>query len=191
MGANVFATAENDTHRRLLMERLNIAEDHVLSSACDVKFSKTLVSHTKGKGADVIVNTLSNATIEVLVGCLANFGRFVNVTGKMKVPKTGVSAHNVSLFSVDVAEMEVSAPSKLATIFAQSWNRPKILSWDNLHPRRIHIQKMKRLYNTFEVRIVLAALHSLSHPRMSFQSFHRNQQHSGSLQKLHTFSPVA
>ena len=123
MGANVFATAENDTHRRLLVERLNIAEDHVLSSACDVKFSKTLVSHTKGKGVDVIVNTLSNATIEVLVGCLANYGRFVNVTGKLKAPKTGVSAHNVSLFSVDVADMEVSAPSKLATIFAQSWNR--------------------------------------------------------------------
>lgn len=123
IGANVFATAENSTHKSLLVEQLGIAEDHVLSSASNVMFSKSIRSLTQMEGVDVIVSTLSEAATKASMASLANFGRFVSVGSRSKTPNAGIHAHNIALFSIDLEEMERSAPSRLVRIFGRSWDR--------------------------------------------------------------------
>ena len=78
VGAEIFATVGTIEKRRLLLDLYNIPEDHIFSSR-DGSFAKGVMKATKGKGIDVIMNSLSGEALRLTWNCIAPFGRFVEL----------------------------------------------------------------------------------------------------------------
>ncbi|WQF90302.1 Putative Acyl transferase domain superfamily, quinone oxidoreductase/zeta-crystallin, thiolase [Colletotrichum destructivum] len=78
LGAEVYATVSSREKRTLLMDEYGLAEDHIFSSR-DLSFADGVMRMTDGKGVDVIVNSLSGEALRASFGCIAMFGRFVEI----------------------------------------------------------------------------------------------------------------
>ena len=78
VGAEIYATVGTLEKKRLLMEGYNIPEDHIFSSR-DSTFAKGVMAMSKGKGVDVIMNSLSGEALRHSWNCIAAFGRFVEL----------------------------------------------------------------------------------------------------------------
>ena len=76
--AEIFVTIGSEKKRKLLMDLYDIPETHIFSSRGPT-FAKGLERMTHGRGVDVILNSLSGKTLLLSWGCLAPFGRFVEI----------------------------------------------------------------------------------------------------------------
>ncbi|KAI0402748.1 polyketide synthase-like protein [Xylaria palmicola] len=107
-GAVVFATAGSEERRRFLTDKLGIAPTHVFNSRDD-SFVAGLQAATKGRGVDVVVNSLTGDLMHASWRCLAPFGRFVEV-GKREIVDDGrlemnVFARSTTFTAFDLSEM--------------------------------------------------------------------------------------
>ncbi|KAF2108938.1 hypothetical protein BDV96DRAFT_652537 [Lophiotrema nucula] len=80
-GAHVIVTCSSAHKRNLLHRQYGIPLSHILSSR-DVSFAPAVMSLTKGKGVDVVLNSLAGPLLKASWDCIARFGRFVEV-GRM------------------------------------------------------------------------------------------------------------
>lgn len=55
-----------------------IREENILSSI-NCSFEPSLLVATEGKGADVILNSLSGSLLQSSLACIADFGRFLHI----------------------------------------------------------------------------------------------------------------
>ncbi|KAH8680684.1 type I polyketide synthase [Xylariales sp. PMI_506] len=78
VGAEIFATCSTDEKRQLLIQRYNIDNDHILSSR-DSSFAAAIMKMTKGKGVDVVLNSLSGPLLKATWDSIARFGRFLEI----------------------------------------------------------------------------------------------------------------
>ncbi|KAF2105024.1 hypothetical protein NA57DRAFT_71219 [Rhizodiscina lignyota] len=78
IGAEIFATVGTDEKRRLLMDEYGIPEDHIFSSR-DTSFAKGIMRMTKGRGVDVVLNSLAGEALRLSWHCLADWGRFLEI----------------------------------------------------------------------------------------------------------------
>lgn len=78
IGAKVFATVGNLEKKRLLVDRYHIPDCNIFSSR-DSTFAKGIMRATKGRGVDVIMNSLSGDALRLTWNCIAPFGRFVEL----------------------------------------------------------------------------------------------------------------
>lgn len=111
MNAEIYVTVGTREKRKLLMDLYGIPEDHFFSSR-SLTFAKALMRKTKGRGVDVIVNSLAGEGLRASWECIAAYGRFIE-TGKKDIYASGVSAlgglsmipfaRNVMFASVDLA----------------------------------------------------------------------------------------
>lgn len=111
MNAEIYVTVGTREKRTLLMDLYGIPEDHFFSSR-NLSFAKALMRKTKGRGVDVIVNSLAGEGLRASWECIAPYGRFIE-TGKKDIYSAGVSAlgglsmtpfaRNVMFASVDLA----------------------------------------------------------------------------------------
>ena len=111
MKADIYVTVGTREKRKLLMDLYGIPEDHFFSSR-NLSFAKALMRKTKGRGVDVIVNSLAGEGLRASWECIAPYGRFIE-TGKKDIYSAGVSAlgglsmtpfaRNVMFASVDLA----------------------------------------------------------------------------------------
>ena len=76
--AEIFVTVGSVKKKKLLMDLYGIPETHIFSSRGPT-FAKGLERITHGKGVDVVLNSLSGKTLLLSWGCLAPFGRFVEI----------------------------------------------------------------------------------------------------------------
>ncbi|KAF4889745.1 Highly reducing polyketide synthase azaB [Colletotrichum fructicola] len=77
-GANVFVTVGTEAKRDFVMKEFGIPRDHIFSSR-DTSFGPALKAATNGRGADVVLNSLSGALLKESWNCMARFGRFVEI----------------------------------------------------------------------------------------------------------------
>ncbi|KAN0087204.1 hypothetical protein V8E54_000892 [Elaphomyces granulatus] len=82
-GAEIYATVGSVEKRDLLINTYGIAPDHIFSSR-DLTFAQGIKRMTKGRGVEVIVNSLSGDTLRATWDCIAPFGRFVEI-GKVDI----------------------------------------------------------------------------------------------------------
>ncbi|KAN0068942.1 reducing polyketide synthase FUB1 [Elaphomyces granulatus] len=82
-GAEIYATVSSVEKRDLLINTYGIAPDHIFSSR-DLTFAQGIKRMTKGRGVEVIVNSLSGDALRATWDCIAPFGRFVEV-GKVDI----------------------------------------------------------------------------------------------------------
>ncbi|CAN8104989.1 unnamed protein product [Discula destructiva] len=82
-GMEVFATVGSDAKRALLRDTYGIPDDHIFSSR-DTNFSfvQGIKQRTKGRGVDVILNSLSGEALRQTWYCIAPFGTFIEIGAK-------------------------------------------------------------------------------------------------------------
>ena len=81
IGAEVFVTVSTEAKKQILMEKYGIPQDHIFSSR-NVSFRDQLMTATKGRGVDVVLNFLSGDMFRASCDVVAKFGRFVEIGRK-------------------------------------------------------------------------------------------------------------
>lgn len=78
-GVEVYATVGSPEKKDHLIETYDIPEDHIFSSR-DLTFVSGLRDQTKGRGVDVILNSLAGEALSLSWReCLAPLGRFIEI----------------------------------------------------------------------------------------------------------------
>ncbi|KAF1850336.1 uncharacterized protein K460DRAFT_400404 [Cucurbitaria berberidis CBS 394.84] len=116
LGAKVFLTVRSAEEKAHLSEVYSIDPSRIFSSQ-DIRFVAALRRLTKGRGVDVVLNTLSGEVLQATFSCIAPFGRFIEL-GKSNARanerlEMAPFKRNVSFSSVDVAFLQ-SQNRKLA-----------------------------------------------------------------------------
>jgi NADPH:quinone reductase-like Zn-dependent oxidoreductase len=78
-GARVFITLERSDQKQAMCQKYGIPSAHVLSLA-DMNFVKSVQRLTQGRGVDVVLNTLGDETFPYTWSCVAEGGRFVDLS---------------------------------------------------------------------------------------------------------------
>jgi NADPH:quinone reductase-like Zn-dependent oxidoreductase/malonyl CoA-acyl carrier protein transacylase/SAM-dependent methyltransferase len=105
LGAEIYATVGTVEKRQFLRETYGIPDDHIFSSR-DSSFADGVRRMTKGKGVDVVLNSLAGELLRETWHCISMFGRFVEI-GKRDIEintrlEMSPFIRNVTFASVDL-----------------------------------------------------------------------------------------
>ncbi|KAL3484070.1 hypothetical protein BJX62DRAFT_244310 [Aspergillus germanicus] len=108
MGAEVYTTVSSETKRRHLVQECGFPAANIFHSR-SASFVADVLDATNGRGVDVIVNSLVGDLLHASWGCLAPFGRFVEI-GKRDLVDAGrldmsQFVKNASFISFDLSEL--------------------------------------------------------------------------------------
>ncbi|WP_163998986.1 type I polyketide synthase [Pyxidicoccus caerfyrddinensis] len=118
LGAEVLATA-GSPEKRAYLESLGVK---CVMDSRSLSFTDEVMEYTKGRGVDVVLNTLMGEGLRRSLSVLAPLGRFVDLTyfGNQRfelAPHT--YPRNVSLLAVDVDSLFVHRPQETAALLAE------------------------------------------------------------------------
>ncbi|KAL3278583.1 hypothetical protein HHI36_016128 [Cryptolaemus montrouzieri] len=104
-GCSIYTTVSDDFQRAFLKKQFVFLKDHHILSSNDTAFEPEFLTSTGGKGAEVILNCLSGRLLQASMGCLADYGRFIQY-GKYDVEENNsigmyVFLRNISFYVVD------------------------------------------------------------------------------------------
>ncbi|XP_071581800.1 fatty acid synthase-like [Temnothorax nylanderi] len=99
-GCEVFTTVGTVEKRQFIRETFpSIPEDHIGNSR-DTSFEQMIMQRTKGRGVDIVLNSLAEEKLQASVRCLANGGRFLEI-GKFDMVSN--NSLDISIFSKDIS----------------------------------------------------------------------------------------
>ena len=78
IGAEIYVTVGSREKHDFLVETYGIPSDHIFSSR-DSSFHAELMAMTKGRGVDVLLNSLAGVLLQESWKCVATLGRFVEI----------------------------------------------------------------------------------------------------------------
>ncbi|SPO01629.1 related to polyketide synthase [Cephalotrichum gorgonifer] len=122
-GAIIYATVGSEEKKQFLVNVLRIPSDHIFHSR-DTSFAQAIMRVTKGRGVDVVLNSLSGDGLQASWECMARRGRFVEI-GKVDIsansglPMLGF-ARNVSFSAVDMREILLEDPQLTAQLLRET-----------------------------------------------------------------------
>nr|XP_050029751.1 fatty acid synthase-like [Dermacentor andersoni] len=96
MGCTVFTTVGNQQKREYLKRRFPQLEDRHFANSHDVSFEEHIRVETKGRGVDIVLNSLAEEKLQASVRCLAHHGRFLEI-GKFDLYKNSPLGMSVFL----------------------------------------------------------------------------------------------
>ena len=115
-GARIIATA-GSKEKRALLDALGV---DVVCDSRSLEFVKVVEDVTEGRGVDVVLNSLAGQAMEQGIGCVAPFGRFVELGKRDFVANTAIGLRalkdNVSYFAVDADQLLRVKPAMVETI---------------------------------------------------------------------------
>lgn len=108
VGARVIATVGSQAKRDLLKSKFSLTDDQIFSSRDD-SFVANVMRVTHGTGVDVALNSLAGKLLHATWGCIAPFGRFIEI-GKRDIHENSQIQmdpfrRNVIFASVDLITM--------------------------------------------------------------------------------------
>ncbi|KAG0652505.1 Reducing polyketide synthase [Hyphodiscus hymeniophilus] len=125
VGAEIFVTVGSLDKKRHLMKEYNIPEEKIFFSR-DTSFSSQVMAATKGRGVDVVINSLAGDALLATWQCLASFGRFVEIGKRDIVGNTRLEmaqfAKNVTFTSVDIIIVLTERPLLMQKILVEVFN---------------------------------------------------------------------
>ena len=78
-GCEVFTTVGSSTKRQYLMERFPSLQERNFSNSRDTTFEWDILRATRGKGVDVVLNSLAEEKLQASLRVLAPHGRFLEI----------------------------------------------------------------------------------------------------------------
>ncbi|KAF2463868.1 ketoacyl-synt-domain-containing protein [Lindgomyces ingoldianus] len=105
-GADIYVTVSSDRKKKLLMDKYHLEDTHFFSSR-NSSFPQHIMDATKGRGIDVVLNSLAGGGLTETWRCMAPLGRFIEI-GKRDIdafahlPMAPFSK-NVTFSSLDIA----------------------------------------------------------------------------------------
>lgn len=118
-GARVIATAGQSEKRTLL---LDAGADFVFDSRGRA-FADEVLAATGGRGVDVVLNSLAGEAMALSIGCLAPFGRFVELGKADFFGDTRIGlrpfSRNLSYFGVDADQLLTRQPELAQRLFGE------------------------------------------------------------------------
>lgn len=122
IGAEIYATVGSDEKMRLLVDTYGISEDHIFYSR-NTTFAQGVKRMTKGRGVDVVLNSLSDDGLVASWECMAPYGRFVEIGKKDIMAGTKLSmlpfSKNVTFSAVDMGTMGDARPEHLSMMLKE------------------------------------------------------------------------
>lgn len=95
------------------MRLYRIPEENILHSR-DLSFTKAIHRLTKGKGVDVVLNSLSGASLLASWECIAPYGRFIEIGKRDILDRRNLPLaqfeRNVTFSAIDIAAMATERP---------------------------------------------------------------------------------
>ncbi|XP_054923972.2 fatty acid synthase-like [Dermacentor andersoni] len=79
MGCTVFTTVGSQEKREFLKRRFPVLKEQNFANSRDLSFEEHIMCETKGRGVDLVLNSLSEDKLQASVRCLATHGRFVEI----------------------------------------------------------------------------------------------------------------
>ncbi|XP_063931279.1 fatty acid synthase [Zophobas morio] len=79
MGCKVFTTVGSQAKRDFLKKTFPQLTDDCIGNSRDTSFEQLVLSQTKGRGVDLVLNSLANEQLQASVRCLAIGGRFLEI----------------------------------------------------------------------------------------------------------------
>jgi acyl transferase domain-containing protein/NADPH:quinone reductase-like Zn-dependent oxidoreductase/surfactin synthase thioesterase subunit/NAD(P)-dependent dehydrogenase (short-subunit alcohol dehydrogenase family)/ubiquinone/menaquinone biosynthesis C-methylase UbiE len=121
-GVEVFATVGTEDKRKYLREDLGVPDDHIMSSR-NLDFVEQIMEKTKGRGVDMILNSLAGEALKKSVSVLAPFGRFLeigkrDIYGNSKLDMIHFG-QNVSFFAIDLDRLNGQKPQLGGKLFRE------------------------------------------------------------------------
>lgn len=114
-GCEVFTTVGTQEKRKFIRDTFpTIPDDHIGNSR-DTTFEQMIFKQTKGRGVDIVLNSLAEEKLQASIRCLAKKGRFleigkfdfmVNNTLDMSIFAKGIKFHSIMLDNIFNAPME-------------------------------------------------------------------------------------
>ncbi|PTB36575.1 hypothetical protein M441DRAFT_62043 [Trichoderma asperellum CBS 433.97] len=122
MGAKVYATVGNAEKVQYLVDNFGISRENIFNSR-DSLFYKDLMAATNGRGADLVLNSLSGELLHTSWKCVAPFGKMLEI-GKRDFIGRGqlgmeIFESNRSFHGIDMSQMAVERPDMCKTILEQ------------------------------------------------------------------------
>ena len=118
--AKVYVTVSSEEKKRLLIEKYKISEDCIFYSR-DNSFAQGIKRVTKGRGVDVVLNSLSGEGLVASWECVAPFGRFVEIGKKDIFTHANLPmfqfARNVTFAAIDLSDIIRQRPALLQELF--------------------------------------------------------------------------
>ena len=157
-GAEIFVTVGTQEKREFLINKYDISADHIFSSR-DKSFARDIAAATKGKGVDVVLNTLSGTLLQESFNCVAQFGRFVEL-GKRDLDNNshlqmGTFARQVSFSAPDLLQLEEHKPALISRVMGEIVRLFKENSINTVEPVTVH--SLSEIEKTF--RLIQANKH--------------------------------
>lgn len=120
-GAEIYATVGTPEKRRFLETFYNIPADHLFSSR-DLAFKDRILEKTRGRGVDVVINSLAGEALRASWEIIAPNGRFIEV-GKKDIYNLGALpmfpfAKMATFSSVDLACLFQQSPHIIGKLFS-------------------------------------------------------------------------
>ncbi|PHH63369.1 hypothetical protein CDD81_6066 [Ophiocordyceps australis] len=122
VGAEVFATVGNSEKVQYLMDEFGLDRDHIFNSR-DASFYHDLMAMTNGRGADLVLNSLSGELLHTSWKCVARFGKMLEI-GKRDFIGRGqldmnVFESNRSFHGIDMSQVAAERPQEFQRVLGQ------------------------------------------------------------------------
>lgn len=78
VGAEIYCTVGNDDKVQYLVEKLKIPKNHIFNSRNN-SFLPDIMRATRGRGVDIVLNSLSGELLHASWKCVAEFGKLVEL----------------------------------------------------------------------------------------------------------------
>ncbi|XP_077508101.1 fatty acid synthase-like [Amblyomma americanum] len=99
MGCTVFTTVGSQEKREFLMRRFPQLKERNFANSRDLSFERHVLKETRGRGVDLVLNSLAQEKLQASVRCLATNGRFLEI-GKVDLSQDSPLGMSVFLKNV-------------------------------------------------------------------------------------------
>ncbi|PWY75027.1 fatty acid synthase S-acetyltransferase [Aspergillus heteromorphus CBS 117.55] len=114
VGAEIYATVSSEEKIQFLIKNFNIPRERIFDSR-SVSFRSGVMNATKGRGVDLVLNSLAGELLHASWDCVAAMGKMIEI-GKRDMLEHGKLAmvhfaNNRSFHGVDLSEMLADCPN--------------------------------------------------------------------------------
>lgn len=138
--ANIYATAGSDEKREFLAEQHGLPPGNIFSSRDD-SFVDGIMAATRGRGVDVVLNSLSGDLLHASWGCVAGGGSLVELGKRDVLARARLAMapfdDNRSFVAVDMARLVVQDPSVVGRLLERTLDLYKQKAIAPVQPLRL------------------------------------------------------